>query len=132
MQKRNLLYAALILATMVALSSCFHHHHDITVKVNDDEDVYRLRASFDEDLSGDVQRVINTHLRQHHSATLVHRYTDKEITLADGTSFYVKTGPGRLRIKIDKTENPAEGCEEVKEMCEEIKTVLAGKKYYEQ
>ena len=124
MKKRNLLYAGLIVAITVALSSCFHDH-DMSIHVNDDEDVYRMRASFDEDLSADVQQVINRHLRQHHSASLVHMFTDKEIRLDNGTSFYIKTGPGRLRIKIDKSENPEEGCEDLRQMCDEIKEVLA-------
>ena len=124
MKKRNLLYAGLIVAITVALSSCFHDH-DISISVNDDDDVYRMRASFDEDLTADVQRVINKHLRQHHSASLVHVFTDKEIKLDDGTNFYIKTGPGRLKIKIDKSENPEEGCEDLREMCDEIKEVIA-------
>ena len=124
MKKRNLLYAALIVAITIALSSCFHDH-DISVHVNDDEDVYRMRASFDEDLTADVQQVINRYLHQHHSASLVHVFTDGEITLDDGTSFYIKTGPGRLKIKIDKSENPEEVCEDLRQMCDEIKEVLA-------
>ena len=125
MQKRNLLYAALILSITVVLSSCFHDH-DLAIHVNDDEDVYRLRASFDEDLTSDVQRVINRHLNRHHYTSMVHVFTDKEIRLDDGTSFYIKTGPGRLKIKIDKDENTEEACEDLREMCEEIKIVLAG------
>ncbi len=126
MKKRNLLYAGLIVAITVALSSCFHDH-DISIHVNDDEDVYRLRASFDEDLTADVQQVINRHLRQRNSSSLVHVFTDREITLDNGTSFYIKTGPGRLRIKIDKSENPEEGCEDLRLMCDEIKEVLANR-----
>lgn len=126
MQKRNLLYAALILAMVVGLSSCFHHH-DVHVRINDDEDVYRLRASFDEDLTRDVQRVINDHLRKHQAHAFVTAYTDKEITLDDGTSFYIKSGPGRLRIKVDRTGNPEAGNEAVIEMCDEIKEVLASR-----
>ena len=127
MKKRNLLYAALILAMVVGLSSCFHRHHDVHVRINDDEDVYRLRASFDKDLTRDVQRVINDHLRKHQAHAFVTVYTDKEITLVDGTSFYIKSGPGRLRIKVDRTSNPEEGNEAVIEMCDEIKEVLAGR-----
>jgi len=126
MQKRNLLYAALILVIVVGLSSCFHDH-DIHIRVNDDEDVYRLRASFDEDLTGDVQRVINDNLRKHHAHTLITVYTDKEITLEDGTSFYIKARPGRLRINVDRNGNPEAGNEAVIEMCDEIKEVLANR-----
>ena len=131
MKKKNFLFATLILAVAFLLNSCFHHHHDISVHINDDEDVYRMRANFDEDQTREVQRIINAHLQQHHSLSLIHGYTDEEITLADGTNFYIKSAPGRLKINIDKTENPEEGCENVKEMCDEISNVLAGKKKYQ-
>lgn len=131
MKKRNLLYAALIVSVVLALSSCFHDHdfdhHNISIRINDNEDVYRMRAYYDDDLTGEVQRVINTHLKQHHSNALIRWNTEKEITLDDGTVVYIKTKPGRLKIKVDKTENPEEGCERVKEMCDEIKDVLASR-----
>lgn len=126
MKKRNLLYAALIVSIVLALSSCFHDH-DIHIRVNDDEDVYRMRASYDEDLTDEVQRVINTHLKHNHSNALVRWNTEKEITLDDGTVVYIKAKPGRLKIKVDKTENPEEGYERVREMCDEIKDVLASR-----
>lgn len=126
MKKRNLLYAALIVSVVLALSSCFHDH-DIHIRVNDDEGVYRMRASYDEDLTDEVQRVINAHLKQHHSNALIHWNTEKEITLDDGTVVYIKAKPGRLRIKVDKTENPEEGCENIRQMCDEIKDVLASR-----
>lgn len=126
MKKRKLLYAALILAVAVAFSSCFHDH-DVSIHVNDDDDVYRMRAHFDDDLTGDVQRVINAHLRQHHSPASVTVFTDREITLEDGTSFYLKTEPGRLRIRINRDDNREEGFESVIQMCDEIKEVLANR-----
>ena len=48
------------LSVILALSSC--HDHGVHIRVNDDTDEYRLRASFDEDPTDDVQRVINRHL----------------------------------------------------------------------
>ncbi|HRI25736.1 MAG TPA: hypothetical protein PLZ45_13750 [Ferruginibacter sp.] len=125
MKKRNLLYAALILFIVVAFSSCFHDH-DISVHINDDADEYRLRASFDDNLTNKIQWVINKHLHKHHSRVLVKEYTDKEITLDDGTVFYVKSSPGRLKIKFNREENTGENCEELELMCDEIKEVLAG------
>jgi len=124
MRKRNLLYAGLILSVVILLSSCFHLHHGISISVNDDEDIYRMRASFDEDKTRAVQRIINAHLHGHHSLSVVHGYVDTDLTLDDGTSFHIKSKPGSLRINFDKTENSEESCERMKEMCEEIKNVL--------
>jgi hypothetical protein len=124
MKKRNLLYAALILSVVIALNSCFHQH-DISISVNDDEDVYRMRARYDEDRTRTVQRIINAHLHEHHSLSVVHGYVDTDITLDDGTSFHLKSKPGSLKINFDKNGNSEESCERVREMCEEIKNALA-------
>lgn len=126
MKKRNLLYAALILSVVIVLSSCFHHHHDgVAVRINDDADEYRMRAHFNDDLTDEVNRVINTHLTRRHSSSLVYQNTDGEIRLDNGTVVYIKSRPGRLKIEIDKDDNPEEGYEELLEMCDEIKEVLA-------
>lgn len=124
MKKKNLLCAALILVTVVALNACFHHH-DISISVNDDEDVYRMKALYDEDRTITVQRIINAHLQGHHSLSVVHGYVDTDVTLDDGTSFHIRSKPGSLRINFDKNENSEESCERMREMCEEIKNALA-------
>jgi hypothetical protein len=128
MKKRNLLYAALILSVVIALNSCFHHHHDgILVRINDNEDEYRMRAHFDDDLTDEVNRVINTYLERRHPSSLVYQNTDREIQLDNGTVVYIKSRPGRLNIEIDKDANPAEGYKALLEMCDEIKEVLANR-----
>lgn len=133
MKKRNLLYAALILLTVIVLNACFHRHHPdgISVRINDDHDEYRLRAHFDDDLTDEVNRIINTHLKRHHSSALVYRDTDGEIQLDNGTVIYVKSRPGRLKIKIDKDGNPEEGYEPLIDMCDEIKEALENKTDFE-
>ena len=125
MKKRNLLYAGLILAIVIALSSCFHDH-GINITVNDDDDVYRFRASYDRDMTDEVNRIINKHLHGQHSTAFVHTFTEKEIRLDDGTNFYIRSGPGRLRIRLDRDDNSEENCEEIRAMCDEIKDLLAG------
>jgi len=131
MKKRKLLYAALILFVAVAFNSCFHDH-DLNISVNDDEDTYRMRASYDEDRAGAVRQIINAHLHQQHRLSIEHGFVDTDITLDDGTSFHIRTRPGKLRINFDKTENSEENCERLKEMCEEIKEALAREDYSDQ
>jgi hypothetical protein len=133
MQKRKLLYAGLIFAIIVSLSSCFFddddeywfNDDDVSIHVREDDDDFRMRARFDEGLSNKVEAIINAHLKDHHSHALMSRFTDREMILEDGSRFYVKAGPGRLRIRIDKDENSDESCESLREMCEEIKAALA-------
>ena len=60
--KNKFLIILLVFSTGIAFSSCFHDHGNISISVNDDEDIYRMRASFDEERTRSVQRIINAHL----------------------------------------------------------------------
>lgn len=128
MKKQNLLYLALALSVMLALSSC--HDHGVHIRVNDDADEYRLRASFDEDLTDDVQRVINRHLHKHNAGSTAYIHTDCDFELGDGTNFYLKLKPGQVRIRFDRDDNTEESYEDMHAMCDEIKDVLARRDEY--
>ena len=123
--KNKFLIVALVFFAGIAFSSCFHDHGNISISVNDDEDVYRMRASFDKERTRSVQRIINAHLKNQHSLSFVHGVVDRDVTLDDGTNFHIKTKPGRLKISFDKDENSQESCERLMEMCDEIKDVIA-------
>lgn len=128
MKKQNLLYLALALSVMLALSSC--HDHGVHIRVNDDADEYRLRASFDEDLTDDVQRVINRHLNKHHAGSVAYIHTECDYDLGDGTSFYLKLKPGQVRIHFDRDNNSEANYEDMQAMCNEIKEVLTARDNY--
>jgi hypothetical protein len=123
MKKRRTLYITLFFSVVVALSSCFHDH-DMLITVNNDDDVYRFRASFDEDQTREVQRIIRSHL--HNSVSFHNGVIDTDARLDDGTTVYIKSLPGRLKIKFDRSENTEENFEKLQEMCDEIKDALAG------
>jgi len=123
MKKRRSLYFALFFSVVIALGSCFHDH-DMSISINDDDDVYRMMATFERDQSGSVHRIINAHLHQH-DMSFDQGSVDTNVKLDDGTSFYIRTRPGRLKIKFDRSENTEESCKWLEEMCEEIKEELA-------
>ncbi|HMI78614.1 MAG TPA: hypothetical protein VK484_07460 [Ferruginibacter sp.] len=123
MKKRRSLYITLFFSVVIALSSCFHDH-DMSISINDDDDVYRMTATFERDQSGAVHRIINAHLHQH-DMSFDQGSVDTNVRLDDGTSFYIRTRPGRLKIKFDRSENTEESCKWLEEMCEEIKEELA-------
>ncbi len=126
MKKRNLLYAGLVLALILVLSSCFHDH-DLHINVNDNDDEYRLRASFDDELTDDVQRVINSHIHSRHPGSTVYLHSDRKIELDNGANFRLRLRPGHLRIRFGRDENSEESYAELQDMCEEIKDVLASR-----
>lgn len=125
MKKQFVLWACGLFLVAV-FSSCFRDHN-ISISVSDEEDVYRMTAKFDRSRTWAVRRYLNEHLHRHNSRSFKNSSIDGSVTLDDGTSFYMLSRPGRLKIKMDKTENSEEACAKVKDMCEDIKDILAGK-----
>lgn len=90
-----------------------------------------MTASFDRNKTKAVLHLLNDRLHTYNSLSLKNSSIDEEITLEDGTNFHMVSRPGKLKIKIDKTENSEEAFVKVKTMCDEIKDLLAGNNHYE-
>lgn len=104
------------------LSSCFHHGNDVCITISDDEDEYEMDASYNKRKTHAVKVYLNDHLL---SRSVAFRNSDdEEIILDDDTKFSLSSYPGRLHIKIDKTENPEEGYEKIRVVCEDLKEIL--------
>jgi len=115
-----LTFPGLMLAFVLA--SCFHNHN-MSITVSDDDDEYEMNASYQEHKTHRVEVYLNEHLVERNIISFEH-YEDDEIALDDNTTLYIKSQPGKLRIKIDKDKNSAESCERVRHACNEIKEIL--------
>jgi hypothetical protein len=118
---------SLVLGLMMiaGISSCFHHHNDISISVSDDEDEYEMEADYGKNKSHAVQVYLNNHLLTNSNVSIHNGFVDDEVTLDDKTTFYINTNPGELSIRINKNENSEESCERVRQVCEELKQILA-------
>ena len=123
--KKNAVSIVLVLMILSMMSSCFHLHHDISISVSDDEDEYEMEADYRKNQSHAVQVYLNNHLLNNRGVSIHNGFVDDEITLDDKTTFYINTNPGELSIRINKNENSEESCERVKQICEELKQILA-------
>ena len=120
--KKYFIAVVLCLMALTFMSSCFHHH-DISISISDDDDEYEMDVLYQRNKTNTVQVYLNEHLLN--SVSLKKRWKDEVIILDDHTKFYLHAYPGELRIKIDKTENSQESCDKVKQVCEELKDILA-------
>jgi len=109
---------------LLVLSSCFHNHN-VSIAISEDEDEYEMDASYRKNQTHKVRVYLNEHLLTNGSSMVRNRPMDQEITLDDNTRFYINAHPGELRIKIDKSDNSEESCEKVRQVCEELKEILA-------
>ena len=112
------------LILLFVLSSCFHNHN-MSISISDDEDEYEMDASYQRNHTHDVQVYLNEHLISNGKVSFKHDLVDNEITLDHNTTFYIDSRPGELRIKIDKRVNSEEACENIKQICEDLKDMLA-------
>ena len=120
--KYIILIAFCILA--IKLSSCRHRHHDIRISVNESGNIYRFTASFPEDKTRRVERLINRSLSLNSFFGNPDDYVDATTILDDQTKVSIKASPGDLRIQLDRDENSEASYHRIKDMCEEIKNEL--------
>ena len=126
--KIRFLLVAGVLFFISVLSSCHWHHssHDVSVSINDDEDIYLFSARFDDSKTVAVERYIKQCTEDGHIFKYGgHGDMDATLTLDDNTRVYIRSREGRLKIKFNKEENSEESYERVKDMCEGIKELLA-------
>ena len=124
--KRPILVIACALLFASSFSSCFRHHrHDTSVTISDSGDEYEMCASFDENKTRKIQRLLDRELNIDLGRSGRNVHLDATITLDDRTTFYMRALPGHLRINFDKSENSGESWEKIHEVCEEIKDALS-------
>ena len=95
---------------------------DISINVNDTEDQYQVEASYGRNQSRKVLSYIDAQLSK--SKQFRHARMDGDVELDDHTKLYIRTKPGRLEIKVNKSENESASIERIKNLTEGIKIRL--------
>ena len=101
----------------------FVDDNNISIRVKETEDTYQLNAYYRRNQTARLQRYMDAQLHTNHLFN--HSRMDATVTLDDKTSFYIKTSPGRLLIKLDKNENDVASYIRIKQLGEAIKHQLA-------
>jgi len=108
--------------------SCSHFHHGNTsITTSEANDVFRMTANFDANKTKEIQEYIDECLDGHSNISFVNSRADASITMDDKTSFYIRSKPGDLEIKLNKKENSAASYYKIKKMCEGIKSIIEEK-----
>ena len=87
-----------------------------------------MTASYEKKKAHRVQQFLNRCLEHNNYTSFGNTRVDATITLDDRTTFYMRSFPGKLKIKLDKTENSEESYYKMKDICEDIKNILAENK----
>ena len=120
---RNLFTTAVLY--VILLSSCrYHNNHNIKISVNESGGNYRFYASFPEQQTNKIHRLINHRLSPNGLFASADDYMNITTTLQDKTTFAVKASPGIVGIRINREGNSPASYDRIKDMCAEIKTAL--------
>ncbi|MCE6987833.1 hypothetical protein [Dyadobacter sp. CY323] len=108
-----------------SLQSC-RDSDNISIKVVDNEDLYKYSAKFPRNKSHAVERFINNRI----APTYIKSDSDLDVTtiLNDKTKFHYESSPGELIIELDKTENNTASYFRIKKMCEDLNRIVNPKK----
>jgi hypothetical protein len=126
--KTRLLFFAAGLLLVTVLSSChddsYYRDGNMSISVREDDEEYRMNASYDEDKTMAVDNYIKSCTGSGYRYN-GHGDFNATLVLDDNSRVYIKSKEGRLKIKFNKEENSEEAYEKIRHMCEGIKELLA-------
>jgi len=92
-----------------------------SISISEDADSYQLEAVYNVNNTGRVERYINRCISPDRLGDSENDYIDASSSLPDGTVFYVKESPGKLKIEFNKKKNSTASYYRIKKMCEGVK-----------
>lgn len=114
-------FFSVILVAVIVHKFSVQHNNNISIRVNDSQDLYRLYASYNRNKARKIQRYLDAHLQSYRFANT---RLDATVTLDDNTNFYIKSHPGVLLIRLRRNENSLESYYRIKSLGEGIKREL--------
>jgi stalled ribosome rescue protein Dom34 len=96
----------------------------ISFTVTESDDFYEISAEYNKSKIEKVQFAVNKSMKPTVIFTSEKDDFSKTITLDDKTQLVVKTTPGKMKIKLDKTQNSKASLERLKSIVPRIKEAL--------
>jgi hypothetical protein len=110
-------------AVLFSCKDVFRNDKDITIHIHDNPGSYEFNALYPVSRTGDVQDFINESMEPNGLFTSSHDYFNVDTKLEDGTTFHVKSSPGKMNIMMDREKNSIASYNRIKKMCEGIKNL---------
>ena|SRR5665213_1161020 len=95
-----------------------------SISISEDDNSYQLEAVYNTNSTDRVERYINNCISPNSLGKSENDYFEVTTSLSDGTVFYVKESPGKLKIELNKKKNSTASYYRIKKMCEGVKGVL--------
>jgi hypothetical protein len=83
-----------------------------------------MDAWFSKNKTRTAELYMNEKVGKQNNISFLNTETDAELTLKDGSKFYIQKSPGHIMIKMNKLENSYEDFHRIQEMCRGMKDVI--------
>ncbi len=113
-----------LLLLCFSLSCTQFNHHNISLTVSENEQYYTLLASYNETRQYAADKCLDKYFGKASNTLFVNTRIDGNISLDDGTDFYIRKKPGYLKIKFDKSKNSIACYNTLKAFSNDLKNVL--------
>ena len=110
---------------LCVILSCSHlHHNDVSLTINESEHYYKIYAHYATNKTIMVEKCMDKYLRKSGDASFINTRIDGDITLNNGTTFYIKNNSGELAIKLNKDVNTADALDDMKALAKGLSPAM--------
>jgi hypothetical protein len=96
-----------------------------SVSINESDELYELSSIYKKEQYETIRGHVNEHLAPDRLFSSSINEIEATVTLRDGTRFFIRSYPGKLKISIQKGENSDSSVKRIKKMCEGIKSIVS-------
>lgn len=101
-----------------------HNDHDTSISYSENHKYYSMNAYFSNNKMRAVEEYLDNKIGRTSNMSFMNARIDGTLALDDHTTFYIKKSAGTLKIKLDKDKNSDHSYQEIKSMCQGIKSIL--------
>lgn len=109
----------------LCLSCSRLNKNNIHIKVSESEHNYSLDAKYKESETRAIDNYLDDHLGKGNHISFINTRINADLTLNDGTKFYMDKAPGKLIIKFNKDENSMASYINIKDLAEGLKPIMS-------
>ena len=121
---KNLLLTLAALALLSYLAFHFANRNDINLEVSENESELNISAEFPNEKTPVVKNYLKKELELSKNISTINNKIEENISLEDGTFFYMKLAEGRLKIEMERKRNSQTAYKRLKKLFAGLKTVL--------
>lgn len=121
---KNLLLILAVLALLSYLGFNYANRNNINLEVSENESELNISAEFPEEKTLEVNNYLKKELNLSKNISANKNKIEGDISLEDGTFFYMKLAEGRLKIEMERKRNSQTAYKRLKRMFEGLKGVL--------